>query len=150
MIKLVQFFFFKYFLITVRDHAQWLMVCTPVAKKIHPFDSEWYEIWVRLPDIKSVKSHTTTLGFWLQTDMNDITICLCMIWNGTLTQHKTYQKSYHSLGHQAPNRYESDLSNEVLWDHVAYLVSKLHTIKLWEFSAVSFSTWVHGRILAWA
>ena len=45
---------------------------TPAAKKIHPFASAWYEIRLLWPNIKPVKSHTTTMGFKLQTDMNQI------------------------------------------------------------------------------
>ena len=41
-------------------------------KKIHPFASVWYGIGVLWPNIKPVKSHTTALGFRLQTDMNQI------------------------------------------------------------------------------
>ena len=44
----------------------------PVAKQIQPFASVWYEIRVLWPYIKPVKSHTTALGFRLQTDMNQI------------------------------------------------------------------------------
>ena len=45
---------------------------TPVAKKIQPFASAWYEIRLLWPNIKPVKSHTTALGFKLQTDINQI------------------------------------------------------------------------------
>ena len=36
---------------------------TAPAKKIHPFDSVWYEIGVLWPNIKPNKSNTTDLGF---------------------------------------------------------------------------------------
>ena len=45
---------------------------TTNQKKIHSFASIWYEIGVLWPKIKPVKSHTTALGFWIQTGMNHI------------------------------------------------------------------------------
>ena len=43
-----------------------------VAKRIHSFASVWYTIGLHWPNIKPCKSHTTIMGFWLQTDMNKI------------------------------------------------------------------------------
>ena len=37
---------------------------------------------------------------------------------------------YHSLGLQAPNRYESDLSNEVLYILVSQEVAKIFEVKV--------------------
>ena len=45
---------------------------TPAAKKLNPFASVWYEIGILWHNIKPVKSHTTALSYWLQTDMNQI------------------------------------------------------------------------------
>ena len=47
-----------------------------------------------------------------------------------MTQHKTHLKSYHSLGLQAPNRYESDLSNEVLYALVTSEAAKISDVKV--------------------
>ena len=51
---------------------------------------------------------------------------LCMIWNkGTLSKDKSCEKSCHDLDFQSPKRYESHLSNEVLYT----LVDRLRDYK---------------------
>ena len=60
-----------------------------------------------------------------------VAICLCMIWNkGTLTKQKTCWKSYHSIRLLAPNRYKSDLSNEVLYILVGQEATKISNGKV--------------------
>ena len=50
----------------------YILTITPAAKTIHPFASVWYEIGVLWPNLKPIRSLSTALGFWLQTDMNRI------------------------------------------------------------------------------
>ena len=50
----------------------WLKKVTTAEKKIHPFASLWYEIGILWTNMKHVKSHGTALGYWLQSDMNQI------------------------------------------------------------------------------
>ena len=47
---------------------------TPAVKKIHPFAFVGSEIGVKIlsANITHIKSHAIALGFWLQTDMNQI------------------------------------------------------------------------------
>ena len=55
---------------------------------------------------------------------------LCMIWNnGTLSEHKSHL-SCHNLGFQSSNRYESDLSNEVLYILVDQEAAKISEVKV--------------------
>ena len=55
---------------------------------------------------------------------------LCMIWNeGTLSKHKYSSKSFHGPGFESPNRYESDLSNEVLFTFVGQEAAKISEVK---------------------
>ena len=49
---------------------------------------------------------------------------------GTLNDHKSCLKSCHSLGFHSPNRYESDLSNEVLYLLVGQEVAKISEVKV--------------------
>ena len=44
---------------------------------------------------------------------------------GTLSEHK-----FHGLGFQSPNRYESDLSNEVLYALVGQEAAKISEVKV--------------------
>ena len=54
-----------------------------------------------------------------------------MIWNeGTLSDHRLFQKSCHGLGFHSSNRYESDLSNEVLYTLVGQKAAKISESKL--------------------
>ena len=51
---------------------------------------------------------------------------LCKTWNeGALSKHKLSQKSCHGPGFQSPNRYESYLSNEILYALVGCTVPHL-------------------------
>ena len=47
-----------------------------------------------------------------------------------MRQHNIYYKSHHSLGLLAPNRYESDLSNEVLYILVSQEAAKMFEVKV--------------------
>ena len=61
---------------------------------------------------------------------------LCMIWNeGILREHKSYWKSCHDPGFQSPHRYESDLSNEVLYALKEQVAAKILEVK--------FGGWTH-------
>ena len=54
-----------------------------------------------------------------------------MIWNkGNLSKDKPCYKLYHDLGFQSPNRYESDLSNEVLYALVGQKAAKISEVKV--------------------
>ena len=84
-----------------------------------------------IPDI-----HNYSLG-WLFTNSyySAGTFCfnkgLCMIWyDVTLSDHKSYQKSCHGLGFHSPNRYELDLSNEVLYVLVGQEAAKISEVKV--------------------
>ena len=55
----------------------------------------------------------------------------CMMWNkGILSKNKSYQKSCHGLGFHSPNRYELDLSNEVLYVLVGQEAAKISEVKV--------------------
>ena len=47
-----------------------------------------------------------------------------------MSEDKSCQKSYHDLGFQSPNRYESDLSNEVLYILVSQEAAKIFEVKV--------------------
>ena len=49
---------------------------------------------------------------------------------GTLSQHKSHIKSYHTPGFQSLNRYELDLSNEVLYILVGQEAAKISEVKV--------------------
>ena len=49
---------------------------------------------------------------------------------GTLSDHKSCHKSCHGLGFHSPNRYESDLSNEVLYVLLGLEAAKLSEVKI--------------------
>jgi len=54
-----------------------------------------------------------------------------MIWNkGTLSKDKSCKKSSHDLGFHSPNRYESDLLNEILYIHVGQEATKISEVKV--------------------
>ena len=56
---------------------------------------------------------------------------LCMIWNkGTLSKDNSCLKSCHDLGFHSPNRYESDLSNELLYILVGQETAKIFEVKV--------------------
>ena len=47
-----------------------------------------------------------------------------------MSNHKSFKKSYHGLGFHSPNRYETDLSNEVLYVVVGQEAAKYQRSKL--------------------
>ena len=49
---------------------------------------------------------------------------------GTLSQYKSIQESFHGSDFQSPNRYESDLSNEVLYALVGQEATKISEVKV--------------------
>ena len=54
-----------------------------------------------------------------------------MIWNkGILSKDESCWKSCHDLGFHSPNRYESDLSNEVLYALVGQEAAKISEVKV--------------------
>ena len=54
-----------------------------------------------------------------------------MIWNkGTLSKHKSRQKSCHGPDLHLPKRYKSDVSNEVLYALVGQEVAKISEVKV--------------------
>ena len=47
-----------------------------------------------------------------------------------MSDHKSFQKSYHGLGFHSPNRHKSDLSNEVLEVLVGQEAGKISEVKV--------------------
>ena len=61
----------------------------------------------------------------------DAPSCSCMIWNrGILYKHNTCLKSHHSLGRLAPNKYESHLSNKLLYILVDQEAAKMFKVEV--------------------
>ena len=57
------------------------------SKKIHPFTSVWHEIGVIWANITHVKSHTTALEFWFQSDK-------LQIWPQIFLEPRMYSASF--------------------------------------------------------
>ena len=55
-----------------------------------------------------------------------------------LRSYKSSRKSFHSLGHLVPNRYELDLPNEVIYIYFGQGVAKISEVK------------VGGKKISWA
>ena len=55
-----------------------------------------------------------------------------------LRSYKSPRKSFHSLGHLVPSRYELDLPNEVIYIHFGQGVAKISEVK------------VEGKKISWA
>ena len=83
---------FKGFCIAVFGQQTWILnIHTRQRRYIHPFASVWYEIGLLWPNIKPVRSQTTVLGFWFQTNMNQIFKMRC--WSFLLVRRlQKYQR----------------------------------------------------------
>ena len=68
----------------------------------------------------------------------DTPICLCMMWNrGILSQKKNMIRVKLEPWASTPNRYESDLSNEVLYILVGQMAEKISEVKLKKICQIS-------------